>query len=251
VNGEALPQAELDRIALEGVALERGVGCDACHGRRADGLFSGGDRNPLRLPKAVLCDRCHNAESVVFEDFRDRGVLVRHPQSEMVTGTAGEAAPGDPATATTSHSLFADRCVACHGVPAGSGASHSFVPSLAACASCHPGLSTFDRTAGGDYDGDGAVEGIQAEVAGLLDHLRNALLSDPQITFAGGRFDRGGATDHALAGASEAQKRAAFNWYSVEDDGSLGVHNAARAVRLLQGSYREITGTDVPGATLR
>ena len=28
-------------------------------------------------------------------------------------------------------------------------------------------------------------------------------------------------------------------------------HNVARAVQLLQGSYRELTSTNVPGATLR
>jgi hypothetical protein len=37
----------------------------------------------------------------------------------------------------------------------------------AACTGCHAGLDTFDRTAHGDYDGDGFLEGIQSEVTGL------------------------------------------------------------------------------------
>ncbi len=50
---------------------------------------------------------------------------------------------------------------------------------------------------------------------------------------------------------TEAQRAAIYNWSFVACDGSLGVHNAGRAVRLLQLTYQDLTGHDVPGATLR
>src|SRR6185503_17295908 len=136
-NGEALPQEEIDVIAKESVAQDRGISCDACHGRRADGQFHGVDANPLRLPKEELCSTCHNAETVVFADFRDHGAVVRHPQAEMIAGTAGDAPPGAPATAQTSHSLFPDGCVTCHYDADHALGKHDFRPNVATCTSCH------------------------------------------------------------------------------------------------------------------
>ena len=251
VNGQRVEQAEVDQIAKGSVARDKGVSCDACHGRRGDGQFYGTDANPLRLSKADLCTSCHNAATIEFSDFRDHGAVVRHPQKEMLEGNAGDAAPGAPATATTAHSFMQDRCVTCHYDASHALGRHDFKPNAATCTECHKGLATFDRPASGDYDGNGLTSGIQTEVTGLLSRLRTAILADPKMTFASGRFDYLGATDHALTGASQAQSRAVFNWYSVEDDGSRGVHNTARAVQLLQSSYRELTGTNVPGATIR
>jgi hypothetical protein len=251
VNGETLTQDEIDRVAERTLALGHSVTCNACHGRRADGEFVGTSRNPLRMEKRELCGRCHNAETVTFEDFRTRGEVVRHPQREMLSGTAGAASPGTPDSATTPHSLIPENCVACHYPEDRGIARHDFRANVATCAECHPGLTTFDRPAAGDFDGDGRTQGVQTEVTGLLERLKSALLLDVQVTFDGRYFDYGGATDHALSGATDAQKRAVFNWYSVADDKSLGVHNTTRAVNLLQGSYKELVGVDVPGAVLR
>jgi hypothetical protein len=49
------------------------------------------------------------------------------------------------------------------------------VENSCATAACHPGLTTINRTANGDYDGDAATEGIQDETTGLLDLLLGAL----------------------------------------------------------------------------
>ena len=249
VEGAPVLQGAIDDIAKQAIAEDRGLTCDACHGKRADGLFYGTDRNPLRIEKAQLCSTCHNDRDVDFDAFRLRGVVVRHPQREMLAGDAGSAPPGIPDVAATYHTSFQDGCVTCHFDPAV--ASHDFTPKVATCTSCHPGLNTFNRPAKADYDGDSFVEGVQDEVKGLLFVLREALLADPQMSFAGGFFDYAGGTDHALTGASDAQKRSVFNWYSVSDDRSFGVHNTARAVQLLQASYRELTGNNVPGAILR
>ena len=251
VNGRPILQSDVNKIAKSSIAGDHGVSCDACHGKRADGQFYGSDANPLRIDKKTLCTTCHNNETVVFEDFRDQGVPVRHPQKEMLAGNAGSTPPGVPDTATTSHSGFSNGCITCHYDASRGVATHAFTPNTATCAGCHPGLTTFNRPARGDYDGDAVVEGIQDEVRGLLEVLKAALLTDPQMSFADNLFNYAGANDWKLTGASEVQKRSVFNWYSVQDDRSLGVHNVSRAVQLLQASYRELTGSDVPGATLR
>lgn len=253
VKGRTLTQGETDRIVKDAIARDKGISCDACHGSRADGTFDLRDRQPLRMPKGELCGSCHNGQTVVFADFRDRGEMIRHPTREMLLGTAGSESPGHATWTDTAHSGFEDQCVACHYDPEVAGATHTFAPQVATCAQCHAGLGTFNRPSANDWDGDGNVaEGIQGEVRGLQDRVKAALVVNPEITFtAGGFFEYGAATDHKLTGATEAEKRAAYNWYSVEYDGSAGVHNAARAVQLLQRSYRELTGMDVPGAVLR
>ncbi len=252
VKGQTLTQAEIDGIVKESIARDVGITCAACHGRNSSGAFSTG-ANPLRFPKKDLCGRCHNGQTVVYSDFEARGEMIRHPQSEMYKGTAGAEPPGSGPYSNSAHSSFSDACVACHYDKANHVESHVFDPHVATCTACHPGLTTFDRTARADYDGDGILEGIQTEMQGLLDALKGALLLDVRVTFsaATGYFDYGGATDHRMTGATAAQKRAVYNWYSETFDGSGGIHNTARPVRLLQQSYKELTGTDVPGAVLR
>ena len=49
---------------------------------------------------------------------------------------------------------------------------------------------------------------------------------------------------------SDPERRAAFNHYTVDLEGSYGVHNTAYAIRLLQQSYLEIGGAN-PGWTPR
>lgn len=112
-----------------------------------------------------------------------------------------------------------------------------------ACGSCHVGLTTFNYTARGDYDGDGQTEGIQDEVQGLLDLVAAELPQD----------DSGNVPSSGIgeAGYTEVERQGIWNYHVVADDGSKGVHNTAFAVRLLQITYKALTGQDVPGATLR
>ncbi len=110
-----------------------------------------------------------------------------------------------------------------------------------ACQQCHVGLDSFDRTANGDYDGDGDVEGVQSEVKGLIALLEALLpvdsdgdwdlpLSDPPTT------------------AELNMRGAAYNVEFVRDEGSFGIHNTKYAVQLLQTSYKAVTGNAVPDA---
>ncbi len=147
--------------------------------------------------------------------------------------------------------LFPNGCVDCHFDLTEGRRGHDFQPAVAGCNRCHTGLTSFDRQSRGDWDGNGLIEGTQTEVDGLLVVIEGALTADPEITYDGRNFNYGGATDGKMTGASDAQKRAAFNHYSVDGDGSRGIHNAIRAVQLLQRSYEDVTGNPVPGADLR
>jgi hypothetical protein len=111
-----------------------------------------------------------------------------------------------------------------------------------ACATCHSGLDTVNRTANGDYDGDGTVEGVQDEVQALLDLLLGAIEGSGVTHVDHHPYWENVTTD--------AQKQAIFNYELVSHDGSLGVHNTAFSVGVLQATYKEFTGTDVPGADI-
>jgi predicted CXXCH cytochrome family protein len=254
VKGETLDQAEIDKIVKESIARDEGITCKACHGRDFTGTFRFG-ANPTRFDKAELCGKCHNGQTVVFADFQARGEPIRHPQKEMLDNTAGAEPPGSGLYNPSFHVGLEDSCVVCHFDQANHAESHEFQAKLTSCqtSGCHPGLATFNRTARADYDGDGVKEGIQDEVDGLLAAVRTALLLDVRVTYSASSdsFDFNGATDHKLTGASDAQKRAVFNYASVKGDASRGVHNTARAVKLLQQSYKELTGVNVPNAVLR
>ncbi len=122
------------------------------------------------------------------------------------------------------------------------------VEHTAPCQQCHPGVTSFDFTASADYDGDGTVEGVQTEVAGLRELLQGAILAwkDPagkSITLN----EEGGfvTTDLKL---NVNVKAAIYNLSFVGTSG--GTHNFNRSVGLLQVSYAKLTGRDVPKATL-
>jgi hypothetical protein len=94
-----------------------------------------------------------------------------------------------------------------------------------------------------DYDGDGQAEGVQDEVQGLLDLVRD------ELTAAGVAWSD--VAPYWGPAETESLRAGVYNWSYVNNDGSLGVHNTARAVELLQLTYRQLAGQDVPGATLR
>jgi hypothetical protein len=170
------------------------------------------------------------------------------PQTDMLVGTNavnyGKALP-------SSGHLFAvqDSCVTCHlqataaSDPArGKAGGHTFKPSwdggttndvsddvhlVGACIQCHGPITSFN-VARYDYDEDGVIEGIQDEVEGLLHELAMML---PPV---------GQPTVNITAAYTLAQRRAAYNYLFVEEDGSKGVHNPAYAVGLLKASITDL-----------
>jgi hypothetical protein len=103
-----------------------------------------------------------------------------------------------------------------------------------ACVKCHGEVEGFNFKRQ-DYDGNGAVEGVQTEVKGLMDKL--AMLLPPY-----------GSTvvpidnTTAIRAYSRPELRALFNYLFVMEDGSYGIHNLSYAVGLLKASIADLSG---------
>ncbi len=118
-----------------------------------------------------------------------------------------------------------------------------------ACGDCHIGLEAYNRTARGDYDGDGDVEGVQDEVQGLLDAVHDAVVALGAVDL--GRYPYWSYADTMTEEQIASAKDAIWNYEYVKNDHSMGIHNTAYAVGLLQLSVKDLTGADIPDATLR
>jgi hypothetical protein len=183
----------------------------------------------------------------------------------------GRAPIPDPAHKTGSKMLFGGKapgpCVACHMWPTIKDAKsayflkvgeHSFntvspdgaLRYTASCQGCHAGVTDLNFAAKADCDGNGKVEGVQGEMAGLLKLVLKA------ITDSGIKTQEHYPYFLGMDKATEKQRRAVYNFRFVNgvmwngNGRAAAIHNFKRAVMLLQLSYRDLTGANVPGAAL-
>ena len=237
---------------------------------------------------SATCVECHNGRTVAADAQKGSyahysaagemlsdsggvtyGQTVPNSPHAIMVGTAPVKDPSDPEGKIM---LFGGdvpgSCVTCHMTKAPSDpkdpnlykvGEHSFntvspdgsFDYVAACQTCHAGVQDFNFQAKADYDGNGKAETVQQEVAGLLTTLQNAI-SDSGIKPIQGNpyFDA-----DALAKANEKQKNAVYNYRFVRgpegaDGKASAIHNFKRSVTLLQLSFKDLTGNDVPNATL-
>jgi hypothetical protein len=237
---------------------------------------------------SATCVECHNARTTAADAAKANfphysaagemlsdgggvtyGQTVPNSPHGMIVGVAPVKNP-DPAAAGSF--LFGGvapgPCVTCHMTPIPADANdpthytvgeHSFntvspdgmFQYTAACQTCHQGIKDFNLQAKADYDGNGKVETVQQEVSGLLNVLQGAL-KDSGVTPVQGHpyFDRSN-----LAYWSDSQKNAVYNYLFVRgvegtDGKASAIHNFKRSVALLQLSYKDLTGHDLPNATL-
>ena len=218
---------------------------------------------------SATCMTCHNGRVTPAEVEDDEPSWPHYSTaSEMIAGTGGytygEEIDNSP------HQAVGLVCVECHmaatpgmddaGTPDDSEddtplpgqnevGEHTFamtsadgVELLSSCTECHGEIEDFNLEANGDYDGNGTVEGIRDEVQGLVDLLLQAIQDDGPVWL--------GRHPYWEEVTTPEQKAAIYNYMFVAHEGSQGIHNTARAVQLLQASYRDLTGADVPGADL-
>ena len=177
------------------------------------------------------------------------------PQGDMILGvnaiTYGQTIPSSP-----HRDVITNLCVTCHMQTVASTdpdflhvGGHTFeiidnkagVSLTAACQPCHGQLDSFDFPVA-DYDGDGVIEGVQTEVQHLLDKLSTLLPN------ANGVLDGMVKTSLSVkTNWATPYLNGAYNWQFVNNDGSLGVHNAAYAVGLLKASIANLTGVSACG----
>jgi hypothetical protein len=121
------------------------------------------------------------------------------------------------------------------------------VQNVAACVPCHGSIKSFDDIiAKADYDEDGTIEGTRHEVEGLVERLDKLLPARTNNTVIGNNYDwtKAGLTPEQIA-QRKAYTKAWYNLLFVEEDGSMGVHNAGYAIALLRRSIASITTGDV------
>jgi hypothetical protein len=239
--------------------------CATCHDPHSSGNFAqlrNASVTDVVLPNSVLveeagagrlCMSCHNGRR------QDRDVIAQidegsshfgphhSVQGDMLKGVNAfeEVAPDFPFT-SSKHLLIGDGCVNCHthahdavvdGVDTHF-TGHTFEPTVEACSNCHGNIEEFeDVGAKVDYDGDGTIEGVQDEVRGLMEVLREAIIEASKSPEARQAL----IDDFELAIGDTSistrdQRAAAYNLFFVEFDGSSGVHNANYAIQLLQQS---------------
>jgi len=101
---------------------------------------------------------------------------------------------------------------------------------VGACQTCHGSDLTAINFPLMDYDNDGNIDGVQTEVQHLLDKL--ALMLPP--------VGQAKTTLTIDATWTQPQLEAAYNYLMVQGDGSLGIHNTAYTVGLLQASINDL-----------
>jgi len=289
------------------------ITCQTCHSpmyatNKAQ-VFRYGDvttDSGLKLTKVgsgALCSTCHNTEHDVAAAASLSDRLAPHsPQADLSYGRAGYSlpAPGHPALTGVACSKNAgEGCVTCHmdsgpaaGKPGHRGVGlHTFrmtstggLPNLRPCQACHGAKAqSFDFTAQGDHDGDGSVEGVRAEVDGLMALLQKRLrLAIAARGYKGcdsnksaGRWIKAGYRNKVVVtneqgndlgdcdgnGVVERTEvaftfpdadvllhKAAYNYLVVQKDGSRGLHNLPYTVKLLQRTVYALSGgKNLPG----
>lgn len=237
--------------------------CRACHtGRGAQLLQSGEVTVPTDPPGTIkaglgaLCISCHRERSAAVSSA-PKPAAAPHPsvQAPVYLAYGGVRQPGVSYGSTTKHTTVKNMCVGCHmsgnadGVP-----THTFLPPSdpqKICGACHQGVTSYNRKASADYDGNGQVQGIQDETAGLLKTLNAATAKAMGATtltqFQGQIVFKSGSTT-VTAPIPDKVWQAAYNWALITNDKSLGVHNPRFTVTLLQQSYKTLTGSTVPGS---
>ncbi len=195
-----------------------------------------------------LCMACHNGRRTPTNilDQINNGSAQFGPhhsnQGDMLAGT-GAYEGINPAFAwgSSTHLAIQDGCVNCHthaheGTPAYTG--HTFLPTVEACRPCHGGVTSFEQVAAfGDWDGDGAIEGVQLEIDGLIAMLRQAIIDASASPESRALLEGDFEANLGQASVTTAdQRKAGYNLRFVQYDHSRGVHNARYAVQLLQQS---------------
>lgn len=237
-----------------------GIDCQACHtdfGKET--LDSGsvdltnqnlGYIDLVEAGTGSMCFACHHGRrnpEVAYEEKvsgeMNRFTYPHYGPAAVLTGEGGMELAEYEYSSTTAHVNIENSCVGCHMPDTDNGyAAHTFYMDEAyleqSCATCHSGIDTFN------------LNGVQDEVKAMKDQLYEAILDDTgatEVTTAGGQFifEIADGSTLEVEEVSDEAYLAAYNWYLVKGDGSLGVHNPAYAKSLLRNSYENLTGEEM------
>ncbi|MEI6563178.1 MAG: hypothetical protein WCO42_02585 [bacterium] len=128
----------------------------------------------------------------------------------------------------------------------GGGNPSNAVELTEACAPCHVGIDGFNF-GGEDYDQNGRVEGVQQEITNMLVQLTwllppyNGLYVSNNLIFRSSTTG-GAPINPANTARGISLRKAAYNYWFVWEDRSLGVHNPKYAAALLRASIDDLKG---------
>ena len=261
----------------------KAIGCFACHNPHENGDLRLRTEAPVTMAagdvfnvgRANLCARCHQSRE--YPTITDNFVITSSrfgphhgPQGDLLIGSVGyEGFSGFVAGNSLHKDVITNGCVGCHmnyantheGYDVG---GHSWnmrdeaspPNSLAAdckASGCHDaGALAFTNptstsepynykltTGAVDWDDDGVVEGYQAEMEGMLDSLATLLDLQNILNPATGLAVTGTYADGDLVGAY-------WNYITVEEDRSLGIHNWEYMASLIEASRDYVATLPVP-----
>lgn len=179
-----------------------------------------------------LCIQCHHARRSLdqiesqLNDGSDHPGPHGSPQADMVLGYGCWEIDGYTYNRTSDHtpetvigeSTLEDMCVKCHlysiphGEPDGPIYGHTFAPDVRACNTCHTTPDDFD------------FRGRRTEIQGLMTTLFNMLPND------------GTEPLFNTENTTYEQREAAYGWFFVNNEGSMGVHNYEYAKSILENA---------------
>jgi len=258
----------------------RVIDCLVCHGthdvpqdnillRSFDNATLPTDQAFTGLGSDATCYQCHNGRYAPGEGHLTPHYFLGAVMLEGINGIDF----GYPLV-NSQHTNVGATCVACHmsATPAEGEPGHNKIgghtfamrvddpadpdygtENLSGCnaAACHGEtgpLTTLNRTAYGDYDGDGTIEGVMDEVQGLMDLVLTTIEGTGAVYLGHYPYWDVSTVDPAQL---DDVKDAIWNYEYVGNSGDLGIKNTAYAVGLLQVTYLVLTGNDVPDAYLR
>jgi hypothetical protein len=175
--------------------------------------FDGGSGN--------LCANCHQARRYI-SDFVDQTDATKYTstsprfnphlsvQGDILLGSGGAGVEGQPGA---HYNMVENTCVGCH---MGAGDNHLMEPQLATCQECHADAENYD------------INGAQTAVEERLAELQAAL------TAAGLLDEEGGVIPGTW---EEGQAIAIWNYETIHEDASHGVHNPNYVNALLDAAF--------------
>jgi hypothetical protein len=221
-----------------------------------------------------ICMQCHISRRDAKDYVENPNNLSTHfgphysNQADMLDGS-NAIDYGVPIGSSGHKFAVADACVTCHMQPTPAAPSpardkvgeHTYamtwdggtptdpsddVQHVAVCQTCHGPIASFDDImAKADYDENGTIESTRHEIEGLL-HKLDELLPPNSTTAEVNANYKWAATDPPEK--IEKRKLLAKAWYNfrfVEEDRSMGAHNAGYSIALLRRSIATLTTGDI------
>jgi hypothetical protein len=265
----------LDKTPLPKGDADMGIVCATCHNPHQTNSNPAQLRNPIAStedyfmptngvfaklynPDIGICAQCHNHAGA---SWTNNACEPHHSlQYNMLLGSVGELASGLPPYQPGTHALsITNQCVGCHmqttpftsqAQPAVTGHSFAVGTNYTLCLKCHSEPALLVTFATNDI-----ASQVQA-LESILDYwaANNAPTSLAKYGSLAWEYTTAGSLNPGRLGPAASEqaqipeniRKARFNLYLVQNDGSFGVHNPYYAITLLNAAAEWVYGEITP-----